>query len=157
MTPQTTWQIDQLQRIGQRTPERLEELLTALWLRYPNLQEELAIMAADEGQISIAEVAELLLIGREEAESKLAHYHSTGDHRIEIIDGVAKLVSCNIAVWEVEREFRKGSSVNVLANLYPSLPMSELKAALRYADAHPEEINAMIDKFELVGAGRYVR
>ena len=115
------------------------------------------IMAADEGQVSLQEVAELLSIGREEAESKLAHYHSTGDHRIEIIDGVAKLVSCRIAVWEVEREYRKGSSVSALAAMYPSLPMSEIKAALRYADTHPDEINAMIEKFELIGAGRYVR
>lgn len=157
MTRQASWQLDQLQRIGQRTPERLEELLTALWNRYPNLLEELAIMAADEGQISIAEVSDLLLIGREEAESKLAHYHSTGDHRIEIIDGVAKLVSCQVAVWEVAREARKGASVNALSNLYPSLPMSEIKAALRYAEAHPEEINQMIEKFELIGTGRYIR
>jgi hypothetical protein len=35
--------------------------------------------------------------------------------------------------------------------------MSEIKAALRYADTHPDEINAMIEKFELIGAGRYVR
>jgi hypothetical protein len=35
--------------------------------------------------------------------------------------------------------------------------MSEIKAALRYAESHPEEINAMIEKFELVGTGRYVR
>lgn len=157
MTSQASWQLDQLQRIGQRTPERLEELLSALWNRYPNLLEELAIMAADEGQVTVQEVAELLLIGREEAESKLAHYHSTGDHRIEIIDGVAKLVSCQVAVWEVARESRKGASVNGLANLYPSLPMSEIKAALRYAEAHPEEVNAMIEKFELVGTGRYIR
>ena len=157
MTSRASWQIDQLRRVGQRTPERLDELLTALWNRYPNLLEELAIMAADEGQVSLQEVAELLSIGREEAESKLAHYHSTGDHRIEIIDGVAKLVSCRVAVWEVEREYRKGSSVSALAAMYPSLPMSEIKAALRYADTHPEEINSMIEKFELIGAGRYVR
>lgn len=150
------WQLDQLERIGQHTPERLEELLTALWNRYPNLQEELAIMAADQGQISVQEVANLLLIGREEAESKLAHYHNTGDHRIEMVDGVAKLVSCGIAVWEVEREFRETGDVGALAAQYPGMPMSEIKAALRYAASHPEEIEEMIQKFELVSAGRYV-
>ena len=34
--------------------------------------------------------------------------------------------------------------------------MSEIKAAIRYAEAHPEEVNAMIEKFELVATGRYV-
>lgn len=156
MTSQAKWQLDQLQRIGQRTPERLEELLTAMWNRYPNLLEELAIMAIDEGQISLEDGAKMLELSISEVEERLEHFHNTGDHRIDLVDGVAKLVNSGIAVWEVAREFRETQDVEALAALYPSLPMSEIKAAIRYAEAHPEEVNAMIEKFELVATGRYV-
>jgi uncharacterized protein (DUF433 family) len=151
-----TWQMDQLNRIGAKAPARLEEFLLAIWNRYPALYEELAINAVDEGALTQEEAAERLGLTVAEVQERLTHLHHTGDHRLDIVNGVARLVSCGISVWEVVREFRANPDLEHLSASFPSIPMSELRAALRYAQAHPEEIEAQIEEFENLYAKRYV-
>jgi uncharacterized protein (DUF433 family) len=156
MRPFESWQIEQLERISRNTPSRLEEFLQTVWNRYPALYEELAINALDQGSIDISGAAKRLGLTHEEIKERLDHLHATGDHRIDLVNGVPKLVSCDVAVWEVRREFRRSASLDHLGETFPGIPMSELRAALRYAEAHPAEIEAQIDEFETAYAKRYV-
>jgi uncharacterized protein (DUF433 family) len=149
-----SWQIDQLERIGKATPHRLEELLQPLWNRYPALYEELLINALDQGEIDLAGAAERLKISEAEVNERLDHLHETGDHRLYIHNGVARLVSCDVAVWEVSREYSNAQSLEVLSQSFPSIPMSELRASLRFADAHRVEIDAQIHEYEIAYAKR---
>lgn len=151
-----TWQTDQLGKLGLNYPERVTELLQVLWNRYPALLEELAIRAIDEQKLSIEEASKYLQISVLDLREKLEFYHQTGDHRIDIENGVARLVSCNIAVWEVVREFAKAQSLEELSSRFPGIPMSDLRAALRYSERNVEEIQRQIDQFEAVYEKRYV-
>ena len=67
---------------------------------------------------------------------------------------MARLAEGHIAVWEVVREYRKLGSVEELQSAFPSLDQAELAAALRYAQEHSEEIQALIDEYESVLAKR---
>lgn len=150
------WQLTQLQRLGEINPARLEELLQALWNRYPFLYEELVISAIDAGSLSLQEGSDKLSMPEDILQAKLEHFHNTGDHRIDMIGGVARLVSSQVAVWEVYRDFERSGSLDHLVSSFPGIPISELKAALRYAEAHQEEIKALIDRYEAAYKSRYV-
>ncbi|MBI1334593.1 MAG: hypothetical protein GC165_17120 [Armatimonadetes bacterium] len=150
------WQLDQLGRIGEVHPARLEELLQALWNRYPFLYEELAIGAVERGTLSLDEAAVQLGISSDLLQEKVTHYKSTGDHRITVNGGVARLASSHVAVWEVYRDFEKSGNLDHLMSTFPGIPISELKAALRYAEAHPEEIRELIDRYESTYRNRFV-
>jgi len=150
------WQIDQLGRLGEINPNRLEELLQALWNRYPFLYEELAIGAVDRGSLSLDEAAVKLNVTSDTLQEKLEHYHTTGDHRIAVNGGVARLLSSQVAVWEVYRDFERSGNLDHLMSTFPGIPISELKAALRYAEAHPEEIRNLIDRYEATYRNRFV-
>jgi hypothetical protein len=147
--PFESWQIEQLTKIGSQSPERLTELLDVLWARYPALVEELVIRAIADNQLTIQRGAEVLAISDQSVEEKLEHFMHSGDHRIDFDNGVAKLMSCNVAVWEVAREFQSQGSIEALVASFPGIPVSDLKAALRYASGHPVEISDAISRFEL--------
>lgn len=150
------WQIDQLGRLGEDNPTRLEELLQALWNRYPFLYEELAIGAIGRGILSLDDAAVQLGISSDVLQEKLEHYQNTGDHRITVTGGVARLVSSQVAVWEVYRDFERSGNLDHLMSTFPGIPISELKAALRYAEAHTEEIRGLIDRYESTYRNRFV-
>ena len=150
------WQLEQLRELGKENPNRLEELLQALWNRYPFLFEELAIGAVNRSVLSLEEAAEKLSCTPDNLQQKLEHYQSTGDHRITVTGGVARLVSSQVAVWEVYRDFEKSGNLDHLMSTFPGIPISELKAALRYAEAHTEEITALIDRYESAYRNRFV-
>lgn len=150
------WQIEQLAKLGEVNPNRLEELLQALWNRYPFLYEELAISAVDNGAMTLDEASQQLNVSTERLEEKLEHFRNTGDHRIDMIGGVARLVSSQVAVWEVYRDFERSGNLDHLMSTFPGIPISELKAALRYAEAHPEEIRALIERYEATYRNRFV-
>jgi uncharacterized protein (DUF433 family) len=149
------WQMQELELLGQLNPGRLEELLQALWNRYPFLYEELAIRAVADGTLTLAEAAAQLHISIEALQDKLEHFQNTGDHRIDMIGGVARLVSSQVAVWEVYRDFEQSGNLDRLMTNFPQIPISELKAALRYAEAHPEEIRVLIDRYESTYRNRF--
>lgn len=154
--PFQLWQTDQLGKIGAKNPERMSELLEPVWQRYPALMEELAIRAVNEGQITKSKASELLSLSIEAIEEKLDHFQHSGDHRIDFENGVAKLVSCKIAVWEVAREFSKQGSIEALQKSYPAIPVSDLKAALRYAEGNEKEIAEAIARYERLYDQKYV-
>jgi len=150
------WQLKELDLLGQLNPGRLEELLQALWNRYPFLYEELAIRAVGDGTLSLDDASKQLHLSPEVLNEKLEHFQNTGDHRIDMIGGVARLVSSQVAVWEVYRDFEKSGSLDQLMTHIPGIPISELKAALRYAEAHMDEIRTSIEQYESAYRNRFV-
>ena len=150
------WQLKELELLGQLNPGRLEELLQALWNRYPFLYEELAIRAVGDGTLSLEAASIQLNLIPEELQHKLEHFQNTGDHRIDMIGGVARLVSSQVAVWEVYRDFERSGNLDHLMSNFPGIPISELKAALRYAESHSDEIRASIDRYESAYRNRFV-
>lgn len=151
-----SWQLKQLERIAQTNPDRLEELLQALWNRYPFLYEELLIASVDQGHLNEADAAARLSVPVGMIQEKLEHFHNTGDHRIDIVGGVARLVSSHVAVWEVYRDFEESGNLDHLMETFPGIPISELKAAIRYAESHLDEIKDSIARYEAAYVGRYV-
>ncbi len=149
------WQLKELELLGQLNPGRLEELLQALWNRYPFLYEELAIRAVGDGTLSLDAASIQLNLSPEVLHDKLEHFQNTGDHRIDMIGGVARLVSSQVAVWEVYRDFEQSGNLDRLMTNFPQIPISELKAALRYAEAHPDEIHELIHRYESTYRNRF--
>ena len=142
--------------LGQLNPGRLEELLQALWNRYPFLYEELAIRAVGDGTLSVEDASGQLHLTKDEIEGKLEHFQNTGDHRIDMIGGVARLVSSQVAVWEVYRDFEKSGNLDHLMTHFPGIPISELKAALRYSESHMDEIRTSINRYESAYRNEFV-
>ena len=149
------WQLAQLQRLGQLDPERVETILNTLWHSYPGLLGDLAIAAVDQEQLSLEACASLLEITVEDVESRLIEFRQKSarfDYDWAVVmDGnssVARLADSQVAVWEIVREFRKLGSVERLTESFPSLPKSELAAALVYAEQNPGEIEGQILRYE---------
>jgi uncharacterized protein (DUF433 family) len=148
------WQLNQLQRLAQADPERVETILNTVWNSYPGLLADLAIAAVDQEQLGVSECSELLVIPVEEVETRLREFRSKSS-RFEyewavVVDAgkVAKLAESQICVWEIVREFRKLGSVERLTEAFPTLPKSELAAALVYAEQNPAEIEGQISRYE---------
>jgi uncharacterized protein (DUF433 family) len=98
--------------------------------------------------IESSQVEERLIAFRRSVsvETAVVHDHSSKH--------VARLVSGQIAVWEIVREYRKLGGLERLRESFPGVAESELAAALRYAQEHPEEIEALIEEYESVLALR---
>jgi uncharacterized protein (DUF433 family) len=153
------WQLPQLQRLAAIDPERAELILNTLWNSFPGLFAELAVSAVDQEMLSVDACAEKLDRPTDEVASELETYRACSiniSHAV-VIDGskhVARLAECQVAVWEVVREYRKLGSVARLREAFPAIPEIELAAALRYAEAHPEEIEKQISGYEDMVAKR---
>ncbi|MCC7229561.1 MAG: hypothetical protein IT203_04140 [Fimbriimonadaceae bacterium] len=150
-----SWQLSQLQRLAVGDSERVETILNTLWHSYPGLLGELAIAAVDQEQLSVDDCARLLNLDVADIEAKLLEFRQKGIKDsyewavvIDSSNPVAKLADGQIAVWEVVREFRKLGSVERLTEAFPSLPKSELAAALIYAEQNPAEIESQISLYE---------
>lgn len=153
--PVAPWQIEQLQRLAKHDPERLELILNTLWNQFPGLLEELAVAAVDNESLGLEDCARLMGTTHEEAEQRLRD-HRKCELRPEnavVHDQnkqIAKLAMGNVAVWEVVREYRKLGSVESLREAFPALSEAELAAAMKYAEAHPAEIENLISDYERV-------
>lgn len=152
------WQLPQLQRLAAQDPERVESMLNALWQSYPGLYQEMAIAAVDQGALSAEACAERLGTDEREVQRQVRAYRESmrlAADRYLVRDGaVARLSEGGVAVWEVVREYRKLGSVQRLAESFPSLTQRELAAALKYAEANPEEIESQISRYEEVRSKR---
>lgn len=149
-----TWQLAQMQRLTKSDPERVETIFNTIWKSYPGLLEDLAIAAVDQEQLSVDACAKLLNKDVAHVEGKLIEFRRQNartdcEHAV-VVDGqcVAKLVESQVAVWEIVREYRKLGSVERLTEAFPSLPKSELAAALVYAEQNPAEIEGQISRYE---------
>lgn len=152
-----TWQLGQLQRLAVTDSERVETILNTLWNSYPGLLSDLAIAAVDQEQLSVDSCAKLLKIDVLEVERCLVEFRQKNakfgyDLAVVVENGssIAKLIDSQVAVWEIVREFRKLGSVERLTEAFPTLPKSELAAALVYAEQNPSEIEAQISKYETI-------
>lgn len=148
------WQLIQLRRLSNVDPERVETMLNTLWNSYPGLLADLAISAVDQEQLSVDACAKLLNIPTTEVDQRLLEFRTRSvqkdcDWAVVVDEGsCAKLADSRIAVWEIVREYRKLGSVERLTEAFPSLPKSELAAALVYAEQHPGEIESQISRYE---------
>ena len=139
----------QLQRLAKLDPERVESLLNTLWIQYPGLFEELAIAAVDQEMLSVDECSGLLSIPAWGVDEKLIQYRRCmGPVESAVVHDdshkhVARLANGQVAVWEVVREYRKMGSVERLRESFPGVSEGELAAALRYAQEHSDEIEAL--------------
>lgn len=153
-----SWQLPQLQRLARLDPQRVEMMLNTLWNQYPGLYTELAISAVDQELLSVEDCATRLGVGEEQIEQDLLDFRlCAGSIESAVVQdrrNIACLAQGGIAVWEVIREFRKFGSVESLRSAFPGLSESELAAALRYAEGHPDEIEALISDYENVLARR---
>ncbi|OJU64133.1 MAG: hypothetical protein BGO01_18560 [Armatimonadetes bacterium 55-13] len=147
----------QLLRLAQVDSERVETMLNTLWNSYPGLLGELAIAAVDQEQLSVDKCAEILKISTDEVDRRLLEFRKRTikeDYDWAVVvdrdSSIAKLAESSVAVWEIVREYRKLGSVERLTETFPSLPKSELAAALVYAEQHPAEIEDQISKYESI-------
>lgn len=150
-----SWQLAQFQRLGQLDPERVETILNTVWHSYPGLMRDLAIAAVDQEQLSVEACACLLDCSTEDVEARLIEFRQKSakfdyDWAVVMDDSthVARLAESQVAVWEIVREYRKLGSVERLTETFPSLPKSELAAALVYAEQNPGEIESQISRYE---------
>jgi len=153
------WQLQQLQRLVKSDPERVEAILNTLWNVYPGLYTELAVSAVDQEILSVRECAERLDVNENQVERDLTDFRLSTKlmDAIVVRDGlrcIACLAEGGIPVWEVIREYRKLGSAARLKESFPSLSEGELAAAMRYASAHPDEIESLISDYENVLARR---
>ncbi len=152
-----TWQLAQLQRLSQTDTEQVETVMNTVWNSYPGLLSQLAISAVDQEQLSVDACATLLNVDIEEIEAALLEFRQKNarcDYQWAVVvdrdSSIAKLADSRVAVWEIVREYRKLGSVERLVEAFPTLPKSELAAALTYAEQNPGEIEAQIDKYETI-------
>ena len=153
------WQLKQLQRLAKSDPERVESLLNIIWNQTPGLYTELAVSAIDQEMLSVEEGAERLELTEHQVETQLREFRQrqTTIEAAVVHDDLRKaacLEDHGIAVWEIIREYRKLGSVESLKAAFPGLSEGELAGALRYAQMHPDEIEAMISDYENVLARR---
>lgn len=147
------WQLAQMQRLAALDPERVETMLNTLWNSYPGLYEELAVSAVDQDALGVEACAERIHVAAAEVERQVFAFRTNAvrPDLMVVLDGtVARLSEGRVAVWEVVREYRKLGSVERLAASFPSLTQRELAAALKYAEANPEEIESQISRYEEV-------
>jgi len=151
------WQLSGISRLSKIDQERVETILNTIWNSYPGLFESLAIAAVDKEELTIDAFSKLLSVSHEEVEAKLVEFRTAHGFRQEStsravvdveVNAVAKLDSSAIAVWEVVREFRKLGSLERLCDAFPGIPNFDIASALKYAEQHPTEIEAQIDRYE---------
>lgn len=151
-TTYESWQLRQLQRLAQIDAERVETMMNTLWNSYPGLLADIAIAAVDQEQLSVDACAALLEVSPSEVDNRLIDFRnraSASEQAVVVESGsCAKLADSHIAVWEIVREFRKLGSVERLTEAFPSLPKTELAAALVYAEQNPGEIETQISRYE---------
>lgn len=153
------WLIPQLQRLARSRPERLEGLIGRIKAVSPELYEELALAAVEQGELSHEGCSEALCIEIDEVCQRLEIYRrdlsEALDEELVVLDSnnVARIRGSLVSVWEVVREFRKLQSVAELRAAFPSVTELELRSALCYAGRHPDDITAQIAKYELMRSG----
>lgn len=153
------WMLPQLRRLARAKPNSFEQIAGHIREFHPGLYEELCLMAVEHGDLTQGDCAVCLATDVSHLAVRLEIYRNdAGDAGNPILievdeNGVACLVDSRIFVWEIEREFRKLGSIEALKDSYTGLTEGELRAALRYAERHPDEIARKIRAYE----DRFVR
>lgn len=148
------WILPQLKRLARTKPQSFDSLVVHLREFHPGVYEELCLMAVEHGDIEPADCAVCLATDVSHLAVRLEIYRAGAgsDDSAILIEtdshGVASLVDSQIRVWEIVREFRRLGSLGDLKEAYASLTESELRAAIRYAERHSDEIEAKIRAYE---------
>lgn len=148
-----SWQAEQLMLLAKRCPERFAVVWATLCREFPLLPEELALAAVEQGEVSCAECAEYLGVDETEVRRKIERYRATSanfESAVVVDEGtqIARIDDEQVAVWEIVREYRKLGSVERVLEAFHGLSPADLTAALRYAEAHVEEIDRLIELYE---------
>jgi uncharacterized protein (DUF433 family) len=136
-------------------PEALDRILALALEEEPDLERDLALLAAYHGDLSIDECAEVLGCPCQDVLAGVETLSATSEEA-DIVKhdakGVARVGAPKVAVWEITREFRKVGSVSELHTRFPRLSESEIRAALSYCGRNPDEIAAQISAYEEIAA-----
>jgi uncharacterized protein (DUF433 family) len=151
--PFEKWQLNQLSKLSNLDQQRVETMLNTLYRQYPDLFQELVIMAVHANEITIERGAELLQMPTAEIDARVQVYRRQEAVAIQEIkldqdSRIARLQSGGVAIWEIVRELRKLGSVDRIESSFPALTKKDIAAALRYAQLHPEEIERQIKDYE---------
>ncbi len=145
------WQLVQLERLAETSPERVERALNILWDADPDLLAEVAIEALDQDEITPDRCSQMLGIALDEVESRLTIHRKKALKRccVVVAEGaVAKLADGGLPVWEVVRVYRKLGSIEKLQEAFAGVSTQTLDSALAYAKHHPDEIENQINRYE---------
>ncbi len=152
---QNPWPLEQLQRMAKHDPTRVEGILSCLMQDHPDLLVDLVIGAVDQEMLTIQQASEWTGLEHYEVERRLYDFRRAYAYSEVAIErepraGVARLAGMNVTVWEIVREYRKLGSVEALSQSFPDLTRKDLAVALRFAEAHPGEIQQQIEQYEAV-------
>ena len=150
------WLIPQLKRLAKTNPERFETFARRIQSNQPDIYEELSLMAVENGDITPEDCAHCLATDVPSVAVRLEIYRSVEGEEIHGVlietdeNGVASLSETGVKVWEIVHKYRVLGSIEALRESYLALTEGELRAALRYADRNPEEIEARISEYERI-------
>jgi uncharacterized protein (DUF433 family) len=150
-TPLEPWQVAQLERLSSVDHDRVEAGLNALWDARPDLLEQVTISALDQEEITIQQAIQILRVAETEIEQKLADFQRRALKRCCVVvsnGSMAKLADGGLPVWEVVRVYRKLETIEKLQEAFSGVSLQTLESALAYAEAHPEEIELQISRYE---------
>lgn len=150
------WLASQLGRLAKTNPERFESFARRVQASQPDIWEELALMALQNGDLNTEACAICLETDPGSVAVRLEIYRQVEDNEtagvvIETDEhGVARLSEAGVNVWEIVYKHRDLGSIEALKEAYLALTDGELRAALGYADRHPDEIDARIAEYEKI-------
>lgn len=156
MMSDRTWLLKQLGGLLTRQPENFSRVVGAIRRELTDEFEEMVLGAVDCGELSVENASELMMTDEAGLDSKLEIYRQEHDGlEVNILietneRGVAEISGTKAKVWEIVLKFRELGSLEALQSSYLGLTLSELKAALRYADRYPDEIERQIEAFRKV-------
>lgn len=156
MMSDQTWLLKQLGGLTYRQPENFNLVVGVIRRELPDEFEEMVLGAVDCGDLSVENASELMLTDEAGLDSKLEIYRQEQDGlEVNILietneRGVAEISGTKAKVWEIVLKFRELGSLEALQSSYLGLTQSELKAALRYSDRYPDEIERQIEAFRKV-------
>jgi uncharacterized protein (DUF433 family) len=147
------WQLRQLQRLATLEPQRVEALMNYLYGVEPKLLNDLAIAAVEAGDLTLEQGAAVTGMHPEDVADYAQRWTEKSMHpdMLVVFDpekGTALCAESRIPVWEIVATQRRLGTVAELTERFPSIPASELMAAVDYAARHPEEIEAEIERYE---------
>jgi uncharacterized protein (DUF433 family) len=125
-------------RVEGKSARSESRVLTTMRLRR-SLRKDLEAIAA-RNRRSVADVTQELL------DEALRMRQCPGIYFVDEASGrTAKIGGTGLAVWEVMRDFRKGSDSDRIRKAFPQLSQAQVTAALMYYTRYREEVQAKIE------------
>lgn len=150
------WQLDCLTSLARQDAELVQSALHSLWQQFPGLHREVVVRAVARKKLSSERGAQMLNLDVAEVTTLVKQKSAVlRTALVECEEGrPARLPDCRLPVWEVVRKHRELGSPEATVEYFPGLGRCELEAALAYAEANAEEVDALIDQYESYCAQR---